>query len=244
MKEDYLVADLAGETHLVGDHDHGPSLAGEPTYHLQDLAHQFRVQRRRGLIEEQHVGLHGQRPGDVGALLLAARDVGRVVIPALIHADLAQDGIGPFAGLTLRHFQDVDRRLDDVLHDGHVGPQVEALEHHAEAGADALDLPAVRRFHPAVAAGTHFDGLTLDGDGARIRSLQEVDAAQERALAGARRAEHGNHVAVAGGDRDALQHLDVAEALVDVLDHEGRFRHRASLRPTSPAGNSAYVPYV
>ena len=37
----------------------------------------------------------------------------------------------------------VDRRLDEVLEDRHVRPQIEALEHHAEFGADAVDLPAV-----------------------------------------------------------------------------------------------------
>ena len=103
----------------------------------------------------------------------------------------------------------------------HVAPQVEALEHHAELGADALDLAAVGRHGVAVAVGLQLDLLAVDADQAAGRVFQAVDAAKQRRLAGARAADDGDHVAVARRERDALQHMQFAELLVQVLDVNG-----------------------
>ena len=85
-------------------------------------------------------------------------------------------------------------------------------------------------------------------DLACVGNLQQVDAAEQRALAGAAGAQDGDHIVLVGGQRDALQHLQVAEALVEVVHAErgAGFRplltlHRGGgfkrLRhPTHPAG--------
>ena len=131
----------------------------------------------------------------------------------------------------LRQLQHMDRRLDDVLQHGHVRPQVEALEHHAELGADAVDLLVVFRRGVAIARGLHLDELAGDEDAAGIGRLQEVDAAEHGALAGAAAAEDGDDIALVGLERDALEHFEVAEALVHVLDDEGRRGIRHSSVP-------------
>jgi hypothetical protein len=126
----------------------------------------------------------------------------------------------------LRPLQHVHRRLDHVLEHGHVRPQIEALEHHAKPRADPVDLMTVRRPRAVPRAG-HADQLAADLDHAGIRRLEQVDAAQERALAGARAADHRDHVAVAGAERHALEHLERAETLVQILDDQrGRRPHR------------------
>ena len=43
-------------------------------------------------------------------------------------------------------------------------PQIEALKHHAEFGADPVDLPAVGGLGAPVAALAHLDRLARDGD--------------------------------------------------------------------------------
>ena len=48
-------------------------------------------------------------------------------------------------------------------------------------------------------------------------------------LARAGRADHGDHVADIGLDRDALQHLEIAEPLVQILDDQRFFRHAIPL---------------
>ena len=61
---------------VVGDHDHGdagvgPDLADEDLHVLLGL----HVQRAERLVEQQHLGLAGQRPGDRDPLPLAAGEL-------------------------------------------------------------------------------------------------------------------------------------------------------------------------
>ena len=100
-------------------------------------------------------------------------------------------------------------------------PKIEALEHHAKLGTNAVDLPAVGGFRPAVAAAAHPDRFPRDRHDARVRRLQEIDATQEGALAGARRAEDRDDVAIVGGKGNPPQDFELAKALVHFLDDEG-----------------------
>ena len=73
----------------------------------------------------------------------------------------------------------------------HVRPEIEALEHHAEPAADALDLAVVDRRQIAFPARLQPDLLARDEDAALRGQLEQVDAAQQRALAGAGGADDG-----------------------------------------------------
>ena len=70
----------------------------------------------------------------------------------------------------------------------------------------------------AMAVGLQLDLLAVDADDAAGRVFEAVDAAQQRRLARAAAADDGDDVAVAGRQRDALQHMQLAELLVQVLD--------------------------
>lgn len=72
VDEDHPVGYFAGKAHFVSHDHHGHPLAGEVFHHLQHVAHQLRIQRRRGLIEQHNRRLHRQRTGDGYPLLLAA----------------------------------------------------------------------------------------------------------------------------------------------------------------------------
>src|SRR5712691_5874305 len=72
VHEDDAVGDLAGEAHLVGDDDHGHALAGEVQHDVEHFVDDFGIERAGGLVEEHHLGPHGERARDGDALLLAA----------------------------------------------------------------------------------------------------------------------------------------------------------------------------
>jgi hypothetical protein len=120
-----------------------------------------------------------------------------------------------------------DRRLDQVLQHGQVREQVELLEDHSDPGALPGDLarrqllqppdPALRRADRPVA-----DQLAAELDEARVRLLQVVDAAQQRALAGARRPEDDGDPAARHVEVDAVQHGVRAEALAQPADPQQR----------------------
>jgi hypothetical protein len=87
------------------------------------------------------------------------------------------------------------------------------LEDHADLRARVRQLAGARpaRAVPADAAAVH-------AHDARRRLLQEIDAAEQRALARAARPDQADHLA--GGDRqgDAVERAYRAEALGEVLD--------------------------
>ena len=140
-----MARDLARELHLVGDQDHGAPLARQVGDHLQHLADQLGIERRGRLVEQHDARLDGERPRNRAALLLAARQEGRIDVALLGKADAGEQLLGRRDRLVALDAQHMHRHLDDVLDQRHVAPQVEALEHHAELGADALDLAAVGR---------------------------------------------------------------------------------------------------
>ena len=66
----------------MGHHDHRITLL-QLADELLDFRRGDGIESARGLIEQQHLGLHGQRTGDAQALLLAARQPKRVLLQAI-----------------------------------------------------------------------------------------------------------------------------------------------------------------
>src|SRR3546814_10793435 len=84
----------------------------------------------------------------------------------------------------------MNRCLDHVLQHGHVGPQVKALEHHGEAGADAANLLGVLGHETAaILRRLQAQRLAGDDDATGIGPFEKIHAAQEGALAGTARSE-------------------------------------------------------
>ena len=96
-------------------------------------------------------------------------------------------------------------------------PEVEALEHHAQARADARELFRVRHPGFAGAVGGQANPFAVDTDAPLIGNLQQVDAAQEGALARTAGADQGHDIALTCRQGHPLEHLELAEALVDIL---------------------------
>ena len=73
------VADRGDLGEAVRDVDHRAARLGLPAHHLQHPLGEVGGQRRRHLVEQQHVGLHGQRPGEVEHAQDGERNVARRV---------------------------------------------------------------------------------------------------------------------------------------------------------------------
>ena len=114
---------------------------------------------------------------DRHALLLPAGELARIYVALVREADLREQFLGDRDDLRPLHLLDDQRRLDQVLQRGLVRKQVEALEHHAGALAQLDDMPPVLA-RPLAGR----DADPGHGDRARVRLLQEVDAAQQGAL--------------------------------------------------------------
>ena len=166
---------------------------GDVLDHVQHFLHHFRVQRRRGLVEQQQLGLHGQGPRDGDALLLSARQLARPLVLVVSQAHAFQQGLGPRRGLGPGQATHAHRRQRHVPERAHVREQVELLEHHADLGAHARQAPVV----------AHRDAVDLDA--AAIIGFQQVHAAHQRRLAGPGRADEGDDLATGHVQVDAVQ---------------------------------------
>ncbi len=99
-------------------------------------------------------------------------------------------------------------------------PQVEILEDKADLAAQAIDLLVVGGDQVAIFRGLELEFLTSDENLALVGRFEQIDATQKGRLARAGRAEDGDHVAVARGEGNALDHLEVAIALVQVANFQ------------------------
>ena len=102
----------------------------------------------------------------------------------------------------LRQPERLARREHDVLEHRHVREEVVRLE-------DDPDL-LPQRVHVDLRAG---ERLAVDDDRPLVDPLEEVDAAQQRRLARARRADQADDLVHVDVEVDPVEHLEVAEAL-------------------------------
>ena len=209
---------------IVGHEDEGdPRLLLE----LLELdAHglaKLEVEGRQGLVEEQHLGPRGQRPGQRHPLLLAARKLRRPARGQVLHMDEPQDVRHHPIDLGLRAPQHAQREAD-IGGDGHVGEQRVLLE-------DRVDGALVRR--------QVVDLVAEEADAAPGQVLEPRDAAQQRGLAAAGRPQEREELVIRDLEAHVIERRDGAgtgaEDLGDVLDLDGRgYRLLGNSDPLAP----------
>ena len=106
-----------------------------------------------------------------------------------------------------------------VVQHGLVVEKVEALKHHADLLPQGVEVDL--EVHEI---------LPVEPDVAGIGFLQQIDAAQQRGLAGAGRADDAHDLAAVDLQVDALEHVEVAEGLFELFDFDdGIVRHSVLL---------------
>lgn len=204
VDEDDAVGHLAGKAHLVGDHQHGDAGVGQLLHQFQNLAHHFGVEGAGGLVEQDHVRVHGKGTGNGNALLLAAGKALGVGVGLVGQAHAGQQLVGFVGnGLLILELEQGRGQLKVLLH-GQVREEVEVLEHHAHLLAHSVDVGFV-----------HLGALKFDAAGGG--DLQPVQAAQKGGFAAAGGADQADHVAAVDIDINALQHVQSGGGLLCAL---------------------------
>ena len=94
VHDDDTVGEIGDDTHVVGDQDdRGTELVAAPAQQVENLRLHRHVERRGGLVGDDQFGIERERHSDHHALLLATRELVRVVVDALLwfgNAHLAQ----------------------------------------------------------------------------------------------------------------------------------------------------------
>ena len=186
----------------MGDHHHGHTLIGQLFHDLQHLAHHFRVQGGGWLVKQQHLGLHGQGTDDGNTLFLTAGDLIGIGVGLILQTHAAQQVQGRFIGLLLGHQTGTHRGQGDILPDGHIGKQVEMLEHHAHFPADGVNI--------GFGIG---DLRTVEGDDAFGGVFQQIHAPQECGFTGAGRPDDNHFFSGIDVFRNVLEDAVVVKGL-------------------------------
>ncbi|QTK79743.1 hypothetical protein AT6N2_C2084 [Agrobacterium tumefaciens] len=176
--------------HGVRDDDDGvvcPQLVDQ----FLDLRGGNRVQRRAGLVHQDHFRADGDRTGDAKALLLTAGKARAGLMQTVLHL-VPETGslealLNDQVHIRLVAGEPVDPRAVGNVFVDRLREGVRLLEHHTDAGA---------QFH-------HIDRLVIDivgierdlaGDAATVdRVVHTVQGAQERGFAAARGADQRGH---------------------------------------------------
>src|SRR5438093_2740063 len=212
--------------HVMGGDDDGGALRGEPADDAPEQAPRGRVHARGRLVEEQDARVVKRGAPEAEALLLAAREHGDDPAGDLLELHPLERPSHAGGELAL---QPVDPAVEaQVLLDREVAIEPEGLRHVADDGLDPLGLagdvdPADR-------------GRPL---GRREQAAQHADG---RGLARAVGAEDAEDLAGGDVERDAVHRREVAEALGEALDLDGRVPVRPEPRHRpAPSGAASIV---
>ena len=210
--------------------EHGHAVAGEVAHDGEDFADAFGVQGAGGFVEQHDGGFHRQRAGDGHALLLAAGELGGVLVSAPLEADPGQQFLRLLAAggavLLLHQY----RSGHDVAFGGHVGEQVELLEDHADAGA-LFGQPFGADGVVGVVLLEVAEVLSVDLQDAAVGGLQAVDTPQQGRFARSAGPDDAGDLPGRDGQVDVMQDLVTSEALAQLAcdDRSVRVHSRDSL---------------
>ena len=197
--------DPVGDLHrlllVVGD-EHGGHvhLVVQPSQPRPQVLAHVGVERAERLVQQQHLGLDRQRPGEGHALALAAGELRRVAVGKAGQLHQLEQVVDALSGLVLGALADIEAE-GDVLAHGHVLERGVVLEHEADAALVRRQLGDV-------------DAADLDL--ALVGAVEPADHPQERRLTAARRAEQRGQRAVRHLHRDVVQGGEVTEPFRDV----------------------------
>ena len=222
----------------MGDeHQRGPALGDQLEHQGGDKAGGRGVEIAGGLVGEQQFRADGQGAGDRDALLLAARELVRVVVMA----GAEPDPLEPVAGLALRAGAAVDfERGGDILDRRHVGQQMEVLEHQGHAAAAQGGAPILVLGRQVLAEQAH---------NACGRPLEPGGDRDERGFARAGGPDDRHPLAAGDAQVRAHEHFDDAsatgQAQADALHlQHGLVRHVHHRAEVGPAVGGAIPPRV
>ena len=162
---------------------------------------QLQVQRAQGLVQEQHLGLVHQRPGDGDTLLLAAGEGVHPALAVALQVHQVQHIIHLAVDFILGHLFQLQAEGDVVPH-VQVRKQRVLLKHG---------------IHPALVGRDAGNILAVENHAAGIRRFKPADDAQGGGFPTAGRAQQGDELLFADVQVNMIQHRRAVILLVDVL---------------------------
>src|SRR6267142_3917726 len=197
VEEHRVVCDGEDARQLVRhDHDGGAEAVAEIEDQVVEAPRAQRVEPRRGLVEEEDVGVERHGARQAGALLHAAADLRGIVILEARETDERELERGQGGDLLRFEGGIFLKGQGHVLRQGHRAPERAALIEHSEAPQHAL---AFRRRHlPETSAAA----LVMDGPPGGLVEAEQVP--EQRALSAAAPSHDDEDVPLVHGEVEVL----------------------------------------
>ena len=177
-----------GEAHLVRDQHHGHAFARQGCGSRRAPRRPARDRAPRSLVEQHHARASWRARGRWRRAAAGRRRGGSDRRRPCRRGRPWRAAPRPRSSASARGMPlHRTRRLDDVLEHRHVREQIEMLEHHADAAREA----ARAAHRPAARTPLRRSTVCVPIALALLRHLEQVEAAQERRLAGAGRRRSG-----------------------------------------------------
>ena len=214
VQHDDALGEAEHRLHHVLDPDHGDAESIAGSAHDVDRGVQLGVvEPGHHLVEQEQPRPAGQRPGEVEEALLVEVERADVVVAARVEVDEPERLLG--AGVRLRLAGPATDRTEHgaehhVLAHRHLAERPRRLQDHG----DPRLAGTVRRQASHVGAG--------EADRPTGRRGEPADRLQQRALAGAVRADEGENLTLVDLQRDATDGGKTAEGLLDGIELEDR----------------------
>src|SRR5437762_532346 len=201
-----------------------PTIAVEPLQERERLDAGARIEGARGLVGEDHGRIVDERAGDRDALLLAARELARLMVLTVGERQGGEARPGAGAAVAGGHTR-VEQGQLDVLEGGRPGEEVELLEDEAD-----LRVPDPRERVRGEAGNV----LAVDDVATGGRRVEAPEEVHEGGLPGTRRSHHRDELTVLDRHRDPAERVDRVRPQVVVLRQafggDDRSGHDYSLR--------------
>ena len=229
------VGDLLDLVHAVRDEQDARALGAQALEHAEQALARRDVERRGGLVEDQHLGVAHERPRDARRLAIAERKGVRGDVQPRDVDELAQRLAGARQALVLGDaaLQEPVGPEPDVLEDGLLAGGEDLLEDRRDAGR----VGRARR-------GEERDLLTADGDRPGVGAMHARQDLHERALPRAVLAHDRVHLPAAEVERAVAQRLGRPEGLRQPRDLEDDVDGRRDLAVGQRRGRRGLVRHV
>ena len=229
------VGDARRLLHVVGDDRDGVVLL-QLVDQVLDLCARDRIERRAGLVEQDHLGPGRDRARDAQPLLLSDRQAepagGELVLHLVPQRGPSQLRLHAIVELGARQPVEDANAESDVVVDRH-GKRRRLLEHHPDLGPQQVGILGRRQDVRAVEQ--HLADRAL----VRVEIVDAIEDAQQGGLAAARGPHDGGHLVGVNGHRDVLQ-----GELVAIIEAEMPYADLLGLRlgwawPSEQVGRNA-----
>ena len=181
-----------------------------------------RPQAGHDLVEQQQLGIGGERARDFQPLAVGQSEAGGALAALVVEVEPAQHVVRVRARIA-RVAAMQQRADDDIVLDR----ERRERPHDLESAADPAPANLVGR--------QAFGALTGESDRAAVGRVDAGDHVEQSGLAGAVRADHRDDGALRHLEADLIDREQAAEALADRLDRKQRAHARSPVRPSRRA---------